>query len=91
MAAIIIAGTFDEPDRFDPGRSGGGASDTFALVAQGGGDTNATHRCPGEPLTIGVMKTAAVILIQVMHYDLPEANISVDLHKMPAATENGWA
>ncbi len=50
---------WDQPGRFDIGRFAGREPGPFELLAQGGGDARTGHRCPGERLTIELVKHAA--------------------------------
>jgi fatty-acid peroxygenase len=77
------ARTWKDPSTFDPDRfldSGLHA----ALFPQGGGDSLANHRCPGEPATLGLMKAATTILTSAMRYEVPPQDLSIDLARMPA-------
>lgn len=74
-----------EPDSFWPERFlrwGGGSG--FALVPQGAGDPRSDHRCPGEDVTIAVMKRALRLLAGGMRYRVPEQDLSISLSRMPA-------
>ena len=81
--------TFIDPDGFDPTRFQSGREDNFSLIAQGGGDPNITHRCPGERMTIEVMKMATEILTQKMFYDLPDQDLTYSLGDLPTAPKSG--
>lgn len=45
-----------DPGAFAPERYHGAPPDPFAFVPQGGGDPADGHRCPGEPLTVGLVR-----------------------------------
>ena len=81
--------SFENPERFDPTRFLDGRSDDFGLIAQGGGQTDLTHRCPGERMTIEVMKTAIDILTTKMSYEMPKQDLTIDLSQMPASPPSG--
>jgi fatty-acid peroxygenase len=42
------------------------------------------HRCPGEWITIELMKTAVRLLISAMRCTVPAQDLTVDLSRMPA-------
>jgi fatty-acid peroxygenase len=62
----------------------------FAFVPQGAGDAKVTHRCPGEELTVRLMKTAVRLLIDSMRYEVPDQDLSVDLSRFPALPRSGF-
>ena len=67
------------PDRFSSREPG-----PFDLIPQGGGDHAVTHRCPGEDITLSLMKVAASALARRMTYDVPGQDLSVDFTRLPA-------
>ncbi|MCI0754631.1 cytochrome P450 [Teichococcus vastitatis] len=73
-----------EPDRFRPERFRGWQGNPYTLVPQGAGDVAATHRCPGEWITIALMKEAVRQLCR-MRYTVPPQDLSISLSQMPAA------
>ena len=76
--------SWDDPDRFLPERFLGRAEDPFASVPQGGGDHATGHRCPGEWLTVAVMKAAALFLVREMDYTVPAQDLGIDERRVPA-------
>ena len=75
---------WDDPEAFRPGRFRGAAPREFALIAQGAGGYVEGHRCPGEPATIELIKTALRLLTTSMRYDVPPQETRVDLTRVPA-------
>lgn len=73
-----------EPHAFDPDRFLQWNGSAFNFVAQGAGEHASTHRCPGERLTIELVKAAVRQLVSGMRYDVPPQDLSVDLSQMPA-------
>jgi fatty-acid peroxygenase len=69
------------PDRFDIERFVGREPGPFELLAQGGGDARTGHRCPGERLTIELVKDAARRLAETPWSLLDGA--TVGLRRMP--------
>ncbi|MFT7872947.1 MULTISPECIES: hypothetical protein [Amycolatopsis] len=58
----------------------------YELVPQGGGDP---HTCPGEPFSIGIVRTLAVRLA-ALDYDVPEQDLSVSLQRVPGRSKSGF-
>jgi len=73
-----------DPENFRPQRFLGAAPNDFALIAQGGGSYTEGHRCPGEPLTVELMKAAARLLTSDMRYDVPPQDSTIDFSRVPA-------
>lgn len=73
-----------EPHTFDPDRFRQWNGSAFNFIAQGAGEHANTHRCPGERLTIELVKAAVRQLVSGMRYDVPPQDLSVDLSQMPA-------
>jgi fatty-acid peroxygenase len=81
---------FPEPDRFEPGRGLSWKKLGYDFIPQGGGDPYVTHRCPGEEITVELMKEAVRLLTRSMRYDVPEQNLFLDSSRMPARPERGF-
>ncbi|MDR6775602.1 cytochrome P450 [Azospirillum sp. BE72] len=75
---------WDEPEVFQPERFRSWDRSAFNLIPQGGGDYHQSHRCPGEWITIELMKRAVSLLTTAMDNDVPEQDLRVDLSRMPA-------
>lgn len=73
-----------EPQHFRPERFSGWQSDGFDLVAQGAGDYLTGHRCPGEAMTVDLVKSALQLLASEVVYAVPRQDLSIDLARMPA-------
>lgn len=73
-----------DPDTFRPERFVGWIGDPYSLIPQGAGDVATTHRCPGEALTIELMKTATRLLSRTLAYDVPPQDLSMSLSRIPA-------
>ncbi|MGQ7792884.1 cytochrome P450 [Faunimonas sp. B44] len=82
--------SFSDPDQFDPARFRQSQPTAFDLVPQGGGHHETSHRCPGEWLTIDLMKTAIRLLTRQMHYTVPPQDLSVALDRVPALPKSGF-
>jgi fatty-acid peroxygenase len=75
---------WSRPEDFDPGRYERGRVGSFNLVPQGGGDAATQHRCPGEGVTLELMKVALQFLVMDMAYDVPTQDLSIDWRRLPA-------
>ncbi|TYC23765.1 cytochrome P450 [Micromonospora sp. MP36] len=79
-----------EPEQFRPERFIGWRGDSFSLIPQGGGDHFTGHRCPGEWLTIELMKQAVSNLTCAMSYRVPPQDLALDLARMPTQLPSGF-
>lgn len=77
-----------DPETFRPERFRDRAPGMYDLVSHGAGDRRVTHRCPGEWMTVEVMKTVVRLLVREMRYDLPEQDLRIDLSRIPALPES---
>ncbi|MGK6312039.1 cytochrome P450 [Neorhizobium sp. DT-125] len=62
----------------------------FSFIPQGAGETASTHRCPGEQITVEIVKEAARLLSTEMCYDVPEQDFTVRKNRIPALPESGF-
>jgi fatty-acid peroxygenase len=76
--------TWEEPAAFRPERFRQWDGSAYTFIPQGGGDHLHGHRCPGEWITIELMKTAVSLLLSEMKYDVPNQDLRIDLSRMPA-------
>ncbi|MFB4316035.1 cytochrome P450 [Actinomadura sp. 21ATH] len=77
------------PYTFDPGRFLGREVDPDLLVPQGGGDPRTGHRCPGELITVALLKEFATGLSR-LRYEVPEQDLSISLRRVPARPHSGF-
>ena len=78
------ARSWPEPEHFRPERFVGWSGDPYTLIPQGGGDVATGHRCPGELLTIELMKSATKLLTRELDYEVPAQDLSISLLRIPA-------
>lgn len=78
------ARTWDGPEEFRPERFRPWDESAFNFIPQGGGDHYTNHRCPGEWITIELMKVALDVLTKRIKYDVPEQDRRVDYSRLPA-------
>jgi fatty-acid peroxygenase len=81
--------SWDDPVAFRPERFRE-RPNLFEFVPQGAGDASVTHRCPGEELTVRLMRTAVLLLLDSVAYEVPEQDLSVDLSHIPARPRSGF-
>jgi fatty-acid peroxygenase len=73
-----------DPQSFRPERFLGDAPPPFAFVPQGGGDVATGHRCPGEGITLALMKVAIDVLTRRVRFAVPRQDLRVDFGRLPA-------
>lgn len=78
------ARVWKNPDTFRPERFQDWDESPFNFIPQGGGDHATGHRCPGEWITIALMKNALRTLTEEMSYDVPDQDLRIPLSSMPA-------
>ena len=81
---------WDSPEVFCPERFRQWNESPFNFIPQGGGDYWSNHRCPGEWLTIELMKVTLNFLTQSLEYDVPKQNLEISLSRMPTIPKSGF-
>lgn len=82
--------TFPRPDDFDPRRAGTWRDQDFRHIPQGAGQAERTHRCPGERLTVALMRRAIGLLTEEMIHTIPEQDLSWPSWRIPAGPKDGF-
>jgi len=77
-----------EPEAFRPERFLEWDGSAFNFIPQGGGDHYRNHRCPGEWITIEVMKLGVNLLTRAMRYQVLEQDLRVRLSRLPAVPKS---
>ncbi|MFE9644025.1 cytochrome P450 [Streptomyces sp. NPDC006365] len=80
---------WDAPYTFDPQRFLERPAHRDELVPQGGGDRTTGHRCPGEDITISLLRALGPRLAR-LEYDVPEQDLRIPLSRMPARIRSGF-
>lgn len=80
---------FPAPDTFSLDRDIGWRMQGFDFVPHGGGDASVTHRCPGEAVTVALMKEAIGVLTRSMTYEITDKVSPLDLSRIPALPKKG--
>ncbi|UWU18268.1 cytochrome P450 [Rhizobium sullae] len=65
------AASWEDPNSFRPERFLTWKGDPYTYLAQGAGKFEDNHRCPGEWLTIAILKEAARLLCGRIQYEIP--------------------
>lgn len=73
-----------DPDTFRPERFHARQPGPFELIPQGGGEHSQHHRCPGEWITIALMKQAVDFLSRSISYDVPSQDLRLNMSQLPA-------
>lgn len=81
---------WDNPDTFYPEHFNNWNGDLFDFIPQGGGDPKNSHRCPGENITIEIMKVSLDFLLNKIQYEVPNQDLSYSLAKMPTLPKSGF-
>ncbi|MBG0816385.1 cytochrome P450 [Planomonospora sp. ID82291] len=80
---------WESPYTFDPGRFTGREIGEFDLIPQGGGDPRTGHRCPGEAITVALLK-ALVVRLARLDYRVPDQDLGISLRRVPARLAGGF-
>ena len=78
------------PEAFRPERYAERETGAFSHIPQGGGDYRLGHRCPGEWITVALMKQALRLLAVEVDYEVPAQDLTVDLARMPTLPASGF-
>lgn len=79
---------WDRAENFDPARHLTGGDAGGALIAQGGGDMESGHRCPGEWLTVALM-CAGIEALLALDHDVPEQDLDIPRNRFPPWPRDG--
>lgn len=79
---------WDSPSRFDPTRFLREKIDPFNLIPQGGGSHDRGHRCPGEGLTLALMRSAIGFMVRRVRYRLPAQDLTISRHRFPTLPQS---
>jgi fatty-acid peroxygenase len=82
--------SWDDADAFRPTRFREWDENHFTFIPQGAGNHDTTHRCPGEWITIALMKQAATIFVRDISYRVPPQDLSISLRSIPTQPASGF-
>jgi fatty-acid peroxygenase len=80
---------WDDPYTFEPRRFLQRPPQADELIPQGGGHRDTGHRCPGEDVTIALLRTLGPRLA-LLEYDVPDQDLRIPLNRMPARVRSGF-
>lgn len=75
---------WDNPYQFKPERFKERNENLFDFIPQGGGDYYKGHRCPGEWLTVEIMKASLDVLVNQMDYEVPVQDLRYSMSRIPS-------
>jgi fatty-acid peroxygenase len=75
---------WEKPDLFYPERFKNREENFYDFIPQGGGDYYRGHRCPGEWLTIEVMKVVLKFLVNKIEYTVPKQDFQYSMVRFPS-------
>lgn len=78
------------PYEFLPERFKNRKDNLFDFIPQGGGDPAKGHRCPGEDITVEIMKTTLDFLVNKIEFEVPYQDLSYDMSKIPTLPKSGF-
>lgn len=92
--ALDVLGTnrdpraWPDPDSFRPERFVDREPNPYEYVPQGGGDPATGHRCPGEPLAVGILEVTLRTLARLDFEVSPEGR-TVPMRRVPSLPPHG--
>lgn len=75
---------WDYPNKFKPERFEFWDGNPFDFIPQGGGNYENGTRCPGEWITVELLKVSVDFLVNHMEYEVPVQDLSYRLNRIPA-------
>ncbi len=81
---------WDKPYEFLPERFRNWQYNPFEFIPHGGGDPANGHRCPGESITVEIMKATLNFLVNKVDYKVPDQNLSYNMARIPTLPKSGF-
>ncbi|WP_163536987.1 cytochrome P450 [Gracilibacillus sp. YIM 98692] len=81
---------WEQPKKFYPERFDHMPKNAYHFMPQGGGDVEKGHRCPGEGITVEVIKASLSFLLHDIKYDIPKQDLRYKLNEIPTLPTSGF-
>lgn len=81
---------WNNPEEFKPERFMERKDELFDFIPQGGGNPAKGHRCPGEGITIEIMKASLDFLVNKVEFVVPEQDLKYSLSRIPTLPNSGF-
>lgn len=81
---------WEHPNQFDLDRFQDWDGDLYEFIPHGGGGPAKGHRCPGEGITVEIMKATLDFLINKVDYAVPNQDLSYRLDRIPTLPKSGF-
>lgn len=81
---------WNNPYQFDPERFKNNKEHLYDFIPQGGGEASTGHRCPGEGITLELMKLSMNIFRNKINYQVPEQDLTINYKKAPTIPNSGF-
>ncbi|SET35850.1 fatty-acid peroxygenase [Salinibacillus kushneri] len=81
---------WENPNQFNPNHFNNWEENPYTFIPQGGGDPANGHRCPGEGITIEVLKVSLDFLVNKIDYEVPAQDLNYSLDEMPTLPKSGF-
>lgn len=81
---------WENPNEFNPDRFQNWDGNLFNFIPHGGGDPAKGHRCPGEGITVEVMRATLDFLVNHIDYHVPSQDLSYKMNQIPTLPKSGF-
>jgi len=81
---------WEKPFEFQPERFREWTYDPYEFIPHGGGNPAMGHRCPGEGITIEILKTTLGFLVNKVQFNVPDQDLSYDMASIPTLPGSGF-
>ncbi len=81
---------WEDPFEFEPERFRNWKGNLYSFIPQGGGATDKTHRCPGEGISVELMKKSIDFLVNKVIYTVPKQTLRYPMDRIPTLPESGF-
>jgi fatty-acid peroxygenase len=75
---------WEHPNVFNPKRFKEREENQYDFIPQGGGDYYRGHRCPGEWMTVEIMKEVLDFFVNKINYEVPKQDLTYSMVRIPS-------